>query len=424
MNKSDQLGCEKKLSSQGILKFFTPIDRDWRCLEESCLPDELKNEHGKGQVKANNDSLREMLSSALQMPNLIVLAGSGTSLGAGGPRMWDLWDHAINKNPGLPDNEQRDQTDEARAIIDKIRFDAREGKEGENIEALLSRCEAWLQINDSDKDVKEFVKNSKKIILDKCQTFLQEDKLNTHCSFLHKLSRRSVRNPRLKVFTTNYDLCFERAAARQGLIVIDGFSLTQPRKFNPLFFGYDVVRRLRVTEEHGDYLEGVFHLLKMHGSVNWEYTQDGAIQEKENPDASGACLIYPARGKYQKSYVQPHLELVSQFFASLREPDTCLMVAGFGFNDDHLSEPILAAVKSNPRLKVVIVDFRAEDSTNGVNDKASRYWRELFKLARDGVNIWFVNAGFEQFVSLIPDMKTLSPAQQIENAFRRLKEGV
>lgn len=409
MNKNNQLGYEKKLSSQGVLKFFTPIDRDWRCLEESCLPDEIKNERGQGQVKANNDSLRDMLLSALQMPNLLVLAGSGTSLGVGGPSMWNLWDYAVN------------QTYDGRNIIDKIGFDVQQ--EGENIEALMSRCEAWLQINDGDEDVKEFVKKSKGIILDKCQEFLRDDKLNMHCSFLHKLSRRSVRNPRLKVFTTNYDLCFERAAALQGLIVIDGFSFIQPRTFNPLYFGYDIVRRSRAAEEHESYLEGVFQLFKMHGSVNWEYTKDEAIQEKENPDANSACLIYPARGKYQKSYVQPHLELVSQFFASLREPDTCLMVAGFGFNDDHLSEPIFAAVKSNPRLKVIIVDFRAEDSTNGVNDKASRYWGELFKLARDGVNIWFVNAGFEQFVSLIPDLKTLSPAQQIEKAFRRLKEG-
>lgn len=83
----------------------------------------------------------------------------------------------------------------------------------------------------------------------------------------------------------------------------------------------------------------------------------------------------------------------------MREPNTCLIVAGFGFNDDHLSEHILAAVKSNPHLKLIVVDYCAEDSTNGKNEKASRYWGELFKLAKDDVDISFLNADFEQFVS-------------------------
>jgi len=409
MNENNQVDSVAKK----IRKFFTSVEQDWRYLDKSSLS-ETEEGQKEQDVKLNNDALREMLLSALQMPNLVVLSGSGTSLGnVGGPSMWNLWDYAVNENAGAPDTEKRIQTTEAQWVIKKIEFDI--SQEKENIEALLSRCEAWLQIKD-DKKVKKFVKKSKEIILDKCRSFLQDDKLDAHCAFLRKLSRRSVRNPRLKIFTTNYDLCFERAAALQNLIVVDGFSFSQPRTFNPLYFGYDIVRRSRLTEEHGDYLDGVFHLLKLHGSVNWESTPEGAIQEKQNPEPDNACLIYPARGKYQQSYLQPHLELVSQFFSSLREPNTCLIVAGFGFNDDHLSEPILAAVKSNPHLKLIVVDYCAEDSTNGENEKASRYWGELFKLAKDDIDISFLNADFEQFVHLIPDLKALSRAQKLEQA--------
>ena len=421
MSVSEQSASVENKTQQPLLKFFTPTEKDWRCLEISTLdekdeieksPSDKKDELEK--IKFNNDALREMLLSALQMPNLVVLSGSGTSLGnVGGPSMWNLWDYAVNENAGASNSDPRTQTAEAELVINKISFNSLQ--EGENIEALLSRCEAWLQINDDDNEVSHFVKKSKAIILDKCQSFLKDNKLDAHCSFLRKLSRRSARNPRLKVFTTNYDLCFERAAALQNLIVVDGFSFSQPRTFNPLYFGYDIVRRSRLTEEHGDYLEGVFHLLKLHGSVNWEYI-DGVIQEKKDPEPDKACLIYPARGKYQQSYLQPHLELVSQFFSSLREPNTCLIVAGFGFNDDHLSEPILAAVKSNPHLKLIVFDYCAENSTNGNNEKASRYWRELFKLANDDVDVSFLNADFEKFVSLIPDLKALSRAQKLEQA--------
>jgi len=202
----------------------------------------------------------------------------------------------------------------------------------------------------------------------------------------------------------------------QNLIAIDGFSFSRPRIFNPSNFGYDIVRRSRVTEEHGDYLDGVFHLLKLHGSVNWEYTNEGVIQENDNPNPDKACLIYPARGKYQQSYLQPHLELVSQFFASLREPNTCLIIAGFGFNDDHLSEPIIAAIKTNPSLKLIVVDPCAESSAEGNNSKASHYWNDLYTLAKNDHDICFLNADFEQFVNLIPDLKALSRAQKLEQA--------
>lgn len=399
MSENDKDQTEQKELS---LKFFDPMEKEWRVLKGT---DE--------KVKENKKSLHEMLLTALQMPNLLVLSGSGTSLGhVGGPSMWDLWEHCVNKN--LDDEEQKV---EATAVIENIGF-KNEGQDKENIEALLSHCEAWLQINTdaSDEDVKKvknFVTVSKKTILDKCKEFLKDDKLTAHSEFLRKLSRRSVRNPRLKVFTTNYDLCFEHAASQQGLTVIDGFSFSQPRRFAPSYFDYDIIHRSHVTEENNSYLEGVFHLLKLHGSVNWEHT-DGFIEVKDNPDSDKACLIYPARGKYQQSYLQPHFELVSRFFSSLRAPNTCLIVAGFGFNDDHLSEPIVSAIKSNPSFKLIIVNPSAEKLTN---DEASGYWKKLFDLAKKDHDILFLNADFYKFVKLIPDLKSLSHAQKIEQAF-------
>jgi hypothetical protein len=76
-----------------------------------------------------------------------------------------------------------------------------------NIEEFLSRCDAFLQVN-KDTDVSNFVGDCKKVILD----------------------------PRLKIFTTNYDLCFERAAGDLGLVVIDGFSFMQLRNYDSPFF--------------------------------------------------------------------------------------------------------------------------------------------------------------------------------------------
>lgn len=90
-------------------------------------------------------------------------------------------------------------------------------------------------------------------------------------------------------------------------------------------------------------------------------------------------MIYPATGKYQQSFVQPHLESMAQYLAAVREPNTCLLAVGFGFNDDHLAEPLLAAVESNPHLRLIVADNAAR--VNATMDK--RYWKRFFELSAE-----------------------------------------
>jgi hypothetical protein len=391
-------------TSTGQLKFKAPASDEWRS-----LPVEGQDKDPQDKTKAARDTLKETLLASLQMQHVVVLAGSGTSLGpVGGPSMMDLWDAAIGKPPN------QDATKTAK----KINYDLQVLTP--NIEEFLSKSEAYLQVND-DTDVKTFVNSCKKVILDRCSAFLNVEKLEAHKTFLHRLSRRRVRDPRLKVFTTNYDLCFEQAASALGGVVIDGFSFTPPRHYDPRYFGYDIIRRPRASEDQGNYLEGVFLLYKLHGSVNWVRYANGLIQEKTNPSPDEACLIYPAKGKYQQSFLQPHLESISQYLAALREPNTCLIAIGFGFNDDHLSEPLLAAVRSNPHLRLIIANPGiADQESKGGN--ANRYWRDFFTLAKDGEDVWFINASFEDFAKLVPDLKSLTPADRLMKTIQSITD--
>lgn len=203
------------------------------------------------------------------------------------------------------------------------------------------------------------------------------------------------------------------------MVVLDGFSFTQPRQFDPRFFLYDIVRRPTIGDEVGTPLEGVFHIYKLHGSVNWARKAEGEIEIEAKPTPDTVCLIYPAKGKYQQSYVQPHLELVSQYFSVLREPNTCLIVTGFGFNDDHLSEPILAAVRTNPHLRLIVVNPSADDLTARPKEN-NKYWDALFSLAKQGEDVWLVNANFSDFAEMIPDLKSLTPAQRLTRDIKLL----
>jgi len=413
--KSPRSPKSKRQSSAGILKFLAPGNSEWH--ELSADADKEDNKGLERAVENSRTTLKEALLTALQMPNLIALSGSGTSIGSvGGPSMRTLWGRCVHKDPDT-ERESYENTETASNVIETIKFD--EAEEGQNIEALLSRCEAFLVIHDQE-EVEQFAVKCKQIILESCSGFLTGDApdLEAHRQFLHRLSRRRVRDPRLKLFTTNYDLCFEIAAAELGLVGIDGFSFSTPRRFSPTHFTYDIVRRSSVSAEIGEPLAGVFHLLKLHGSVNWASHADGRIVECSSPNPNDACLIYPARGKYQQSYSQPHLELMSQFLSALRQPDTCLFIAGFGFNDDHLSEPIYTAVRSNPQLQLVIADYKAEDSIYGIDGDYSPYWKKLHELSSAGENVWFINGSFADFCKLIPNLRALTPGQKLEQAIK------
>lgn len=402
--------------------FFGPDTIAWKELKPAIAAgtDPLEEQKLIAAAKAAKDELKAFLLSSLQMQHVVVLAGSGTSLGlvTKGCSMSALWDYCVNSNPATGD-EKRKITRAAAKVIADVKYDI--AVEKENIEALLSRCEAFLQVK-GNAAVAKFVTASKKTILEKCSEFINAadtNQLAAHRTFLHRLSRRRVRDSRLKLFTTNYDLCFETAAGRQGLVVLDGFSFTQPRHFDPRFFLYDIVRRPTTGDEVGTPLEGVFHLYKLHGSVNWSRSSDGDIEVVAKPTPESACIIYPAKGKYQQSYVQPHLELVSQYLSVLREPNTCLIVTGFGFNDDHLSAPILAAVRTNPHLRLIIVNPAADDLTARPKEK-NEYWEALFRLAKQGEDVWLINATFGDFAEMIPDLKSLTPAQRLTRDIQQL----
>ena len=406
----------------GRQMFFGPDAASWKelKLDFSATDGQPQAQNLASAANAARDELKAILLSSLQMQHVVVLAGSGTSLGpvTNGPSMSTLWDYCVNINPGAGE-AKRTVAPKAAKVIADIGYTIAD--EGENIEALLSRCEAYLQIVES-ADVAVFITAAKKVIVDKCSEFLDptdEQQLAAHRTFLHRLSRRRVRDSRLKLFTTNYDLCFESAAGKQGLVALYGFSFTQPRHFDPRFFLYDIVRRPPSGDEVGTPLEGVFHLYKLHGSVNWARASDGDIQVTANPQPEDACLIYPARGKYQQSYIQPHLELVSQYFSVLREPNTCLIVAGYGFNDDHLSEPILAAVRTNPHLRLIIVNPSADDLTARPITQ-NKYWDSLFNLAKNGEDVWLINATFGDFAEMVPDLKSLTPAQRLTRDIKQV----
>ncbi|WP_418276409.1 SIR2 family protein [Isoptericola jiangsuensis] len=295
----------------------------------------------KNAASTAADELQDHLGAVVNAENLVVLSGSGTSIGvtAGAdpsktaPSMSALWDAVAALDTFAP----------ATAGFTPSLLETK------NFEHLLSEAQARSALKPDEAALASFIDAAERIVLEKCGFIDDDSALPQHETFLRKVARRSTRLQRTQVFTTNYDLAFETAARRARFNVIDGFGYGGTT-FDGSSFDLDYVRRR--PNEAPTLEPNVFHLLKLHGSVDWDQSSD--VVRKSGGTPTTPVLIYPSASKYQLSYQQPYLEFMSRFQIALRQPDVGLIVVGFGFNDAHIVAPIEAALRSNIGLRVVV----------------------------------------------------------------------
>lgn len=376
------------------------------------------------------------INKILDVDNLIILAGSGTSLtfnvtGSSviAPSMRDLWNYCKNDNETIfneiLDLIHYEQLQEAK--IEQINdVGENEIKPKPDIELLLSICDSIValgNLNQNDKKkVQDFVTNAKNIIL-KATDFtnkINEEQWKTHNKFIRTFSRRNFKQKRLKLFTTNYDLAFEIASSNTGTIIIDGFEYTNPSYFNPMWFSYDIVNRGLSQDKVGGYIPNVIQLYKIHGSIDW-FKCEGRVSKIAGKSLANVdqnyepVFIYPSSNKFQKSYDSPYLDMMSAFLNALQHPKTALLCLGFGFNDKHINNAITMALRTNP-------DFMLMVGTRNISNNESSFNPQIKKLLETSIKngdgrIALVDATFEEFVNATPERRISSPEEQLFDKF-------
>jgi hypothetical protein len=351
--------------------------------------------------------IESALIDLISCENLVVLTGLGTSLhvsdSAGkklAPTMWDLWQEAT---------KQQDSEDPSIEEVQKIvNYQPEEGKE--NIETLLSHCKLAIDflVDTTKKEtIGKFVKKAERTIHTMCDFLSTEVELDIHSDFLRRIARRTNRKVRTKVFTTNYDKCFETAGGQNGYVLTDGFSHSLPQTYDSSYFEYDLVRRDSHSEV-ANYIENVFHLYKLHGSVDWERTKNGKIIKSNNPEYP--IMVYPRHNKYELAFEPPYLDMMGAFQMALKKPNTGLLIVGFGFNDNHLSEPIISAIRSNLNLKAIVCDPslmpKCDEYDMGKNNIEENTQLNRIKRLIDlgDPRISLLNTTFQQLIPMVPDM--------------------
>lgn len=319
-------------------------------VEESFGDVDRAKEHA--QSKAWEKMSEIVIQYTTTFKNLAVLTAAGTSMDNGanhGKTRDGLWDYC---------------KDEIEVLLSGLSIRS---------DVLKSN----LEITAHDKDIEEFLslvlldeklfgefkdatgktprKELQKKIAGACKLNLDSTNFH-HGDFLRKLTARKPSEPRVQLYTTNYDTLFEQAAKKLGFAIIDGFSFSHPRIFNGANFDYDLVYRERSRIKPDEcFVPNVFQLYKLHGSIDWQRGKDGEIMQVEKTDAP--CIIYPASNKYESSYEQPYIEMIAHFQQTLRKEGTLLIVVGFGFKDKHLQNIIKEAVFQNPHFHMLVVCY-------------------------------------------------------------------
>lgn len=355
------------------------------------LEDSSNDEQEKKKVYGE---IEEDLKHALLSENFIVLTGAGSSVEIGGKTMADLWE-AVEGSSEITFSDVKTIVSDSPDDEDFVK--------NKNLEELLSRLQIEKMAKGASSDIEGFIKTIEKIIVQNCRFVPSEN--FPHKNFLNKILQSRKKNvPRCKVFTLNYDESFEKAADDIGAVVIDGFSFSQKGEFRSVDFDLDIVQReqSRIHNEENFYKK-VFHLYKLHGSVNWEKPSgvEKKILKKDSPEE--ALLVYPNSSKYEESYNMPFFEMIARFQMALRRQNTTLLIVGYSFGDEHINRIIEEAININESLNVFVISRSIKNATE---DAPVNLREKLFRYAQNGYNgITFIADSFSNFTKNLPEIK-------------------
>lgn len=170
--------------------------------------------------------------------------------------------------------------------------------------------------------------------------------------------------PEIPIVTTNYDLSAERYLRYRQADVNYGFEQ------NP---GGRVL--LTPSVLRGETQSAAIKLVKLHGSIDWKWTDDGEVMMAEGPvgtvtrrweTISGDAMVFPTRNKPASR--RPFFDLLSIFADLLREKQFWLVI-GYSFRDENLRRLFLDTLGGQRYM--VVMSPRASDTVNSLRNEAS-----------------------------------------------------
>jgi hypothetical protein len=399
----------------------------------------------RGSTPIDLDELRVQLATLLRLENVSVLLGAGASVGAGGQTVRQLWNQFVdlhNASAQALVNWQFVQASDidpnpATRTVPQIE------RLGDALEIAYLEWMRMAPANPANAQLAQAVSDLKRSVVrasllqpnfwSNPEDALSNAALSTHKGLLHKLiGSRQPGQGAPWIFTTNYDLAVEWAAEAVGLQVINGFAGLHRRIFSPQMFDLG----FRNVLARGEARFGTYnvYLAKLHGSLTWseeqntifEHAATACIHELRDFVNGGVELrrkmVFPRAAKYMETVGFVLGELLRRFSEMLARPQTAILIAGYGFGDEHINRILLSALQ-NPTLQVVAYLPELDINNIGNNAKAVQALMSM-RSSRITLVGGQPEAYFDQFVSHLPDPVIFDESSQRLREVLRDQQGV
>lgn len=256
----------------------------------------------------------------------------------------------------------------------------------ENIEDTLSFLRGMLAVAKGgavrgldEKDLIQLQQDICSVIVRKLNVNLpgQDTPYHKLGNWIRSIDRRSA----IEIFTTNYDLLMEQALDDLEIPYFDGFTGSRRAFFD-----------LRAVEDNLIPAHWT-RLWKIHGSINWYQESDEKhkrVYRSSDVKTDASHLIYPSHLKYEESRKMPYLALIDQLNRFLRKKSALLILSGYSFNDGHLNDAIVNALKSNPTAMALGLMFGNFETEATDSEVVLERYPEAYRLAKNqhNLNIW------------------------------------
>lgn len=160
--------------------------------------------------------------------------------------------------------------------------------------------------------------------------------------------KKVTRTVPIEIFTTNYDLLFERAFEETRVPVFDGFVGTH----HPFFYPECLDDEELLPKPNW------IRLWKLHGSVNWileKRTESNRII-RTVPTESGE-LILPSHRKYDESRKQPYIGYIDRLARILNSDHALLITCGYSFGDEHITAILYGSLDNRNTANIIALQF-------------------------------------------------------------------
>ncbi|NOT84352.1 MAG: SIR2 family protein [Methylococcaceae bacterium] len=255
----------------------------------------------------------------------------------------------------------------------------------ENIEDILSFLRSLLLVSKGgdvrglcEQDLLDLEKAICAVIVKKLDVNLPDQETPYHrlCKWIRSIDRKVA----VELFTTNYDLLMEQALEDLEIPYFDGFVGSRRSFFD-----------LRAVEDNLIPIHWS-RIWKIHGSINWYQEEIGKqkkVYRSSEIKEDASYLIYPSHLKYEESRKMPYLALIDQLNRFIRKKSSFLILSGYSFNDGHLNDTIINALKANPTAMVLGLMFERYETNSDPDSPVERY-PAAYRLAENqhNLNIW------------------------------------